>query len=159
MQEQPEFQKFIDIPIPQEHYWQVVQFVSQLRQGSDTQVVTTRVEKTRTGRVKAKTRPRRDWTEPELADLKQEVSKRSVLSALFKLITERPGQLVSMTEFETETGFTRRQLRSALAGMTQFIGKRFERSNWPFYSEWNVDNNGQQSYAMTEELAQMWNRV
>jgi hypothetical protein len=118
------------------------------------------IKMTPRGRIKAASRPAKQWTPGELTQLKHEItSKRRYLAPLFELMAANPGGYVHKADYEKASGFTGHQLRSALAGLTQYIGKHFERSNWPFKWEWNLNGSAETSYTMSVEQAEAWNRA
>jgi len=156
------------LEVPGRHYARLLTMLGDLMSREDTDLDTTspaavaegsddrQTELTPTGRIKATSRPPKDWTAEEIAELRKIIEDRPVLASLVELLAAAPGQAVTMTDFETSTGFTRTQLRSALAGLTQTVGKRYERSNWPFRGDFNVDESGEASYWMKADVAAMW---
>jgi hypothetical protein len=150
---------FISLMVPAEHYGEMVRHLAALvaESAPSQPAESTSLVRTPSGRIRVSSRPYKAWTVDELQQLKLDTyARRPLLVPLFELMVARPGELVSMTDYEAATGKTRRQLSSALAGFSQRIGKRFERRNWPFSHEWNAGESGEQSYFMTPEQAQAW---
>ena len=136
---------YIQLAIPERHYLKVVQFLGRLdsgESGDPRQAVTdAELEKTPHGRIKVSSRPAKEWTSSELTQLKHEIkSRRRYLAPLFELMAANPGGYVHKADYEKASGFSGRQLRSSLAGLSQHIGKRYERSNWPFSWEWGCSS-------------------
>ena len=155
---------YIQLAIPERHYLKVVQFLGRLDagEGGDTPEADKDVglRMTPKGRVKANSRPAKEWSSSELTQLKREItSRRKYLAPLFELMSANPGGYVHKADYENASGFNGTQLRSALAGLTQYIGKRFERSNWPFSWEWNLNGSAQTSYIMSVGQAEAWNKA
>jgi hypothetical protein len=155
---------YIQLAIPERHYLDVVRFLGRLDAGENGD--TNEAEKdvgirmTPYGRIKGASRPAKEWTPGELTQLKCEITtKRKYLAPLFELMAANPGGYVHKADYVKASGFTGPQLRSALGGLTQHIGKHFERSNWPFKDEWNVNGNSEMSYMMSVEQAEAWNRA
>jgi hypothetical protein len=155
---------YIQLAVPERHYLKVVQYLGSLEAGEDVDAGKAEndvgIRLTPNGRIKANSRPAKKWTPDELSQLKHEItSKRKYLAPLLELMSANPGGYVHKADYEKASGFTGNQLRSALAGISQYIGKRFERSNWPFEYEWNVNGNAEVSYKMSVEQAEAWNRA
>jgi len=155
---------YIQLAIPERHYLKVVQFLGRLDAGEsgDTPIADKDVgfKMTPTGKIRANSRPSKEWTPSELTQLKREImTKRKYLAPLLELMAANPGGYVHKADYEKASGFKSTQLRSALAGITQYIGKRFERSNWPFDWEWNLNGSGETSYIMSVAQAEAWNKA
>ena len=155
---------YIQLAIPERHYLKVVQFLGRLDAGENSDAPETDkdvgLKKTPKGRIKANSRPAKEWTPSELTQLKHEImTRRKYLAPLFELMAANPGGFVHKADYEKASGFNGTQLRSALAGLTQYIGKRFERSNWPFSWEWNLNGSAQTSYIMSVTQAEAWNKA
>jgi hypothetical protein len=165
MEKEQEMQgQYIQLAVPERHYLKVVQYLGRLEAGEDVYADGVEkdigLQKTPKGRIKANSRPAKKWTHDELSQFKHEItSRRKYLAPLLELMSANPGGWVHKADYEKASGFTGNQLRSALAGMSQFIGKRFERSNWPFDYEWNVNGSSEVSYKMSVEQAEAWNKA
>jgi hypothetical protein len=156
--------QYLQLAVPERHYLTVLHFLARLDASEKGQDSGTNLlgglKTTPSGRVKVSSRPAKKWTPSELTQLKHEImTKRKCLAPLFELMSAAPGVHVMKADYVKDSGFKGSQLRSALAGISQYIGKRFERSNWPFGREWNLNGSGETSYFMTVEQAEQWNRA
>lgn len=164
MKEQEIQGPYIQLAIPERHYLKVVRYLGRLDAGEDVAADETEkdvgIRLTPNGRIKAASRPAKEWAPGELSQLKREItSRRKYLAPLFELMSANPGGYVHKADYVKASGFTGNQLRSALAGISQYIGKHFERSNWPFEYEWNANGNSEVSYKMSVEQAEAWNKA
>ncbi len=155
---------YIQLAIPERHYLKVVRYLGRLDSGEDVDALEVDkdvgIKLTPKGKIKANSRPAKEWTLGELTQLKWEItSRRKYLAPLFELMAAKPGGYVHKADYEKASGYTGHQLRSALAGLTQYVGKNFERSNWPFDYEWNVNGSAEVSYTMSVEQAEAWNKA
>lgn len=151
---------YIQLAVPERHYLEVIQYLARLDADENGDTKEVGIKMTPKGRIKASSRPAKVWTSGDLAQLKHEITtKRKYLAPLFELMAANPGGYVSKADYEEASGFKGHQLRSALAGLTQYIGKNFERSNWPFGWEWNLNGSAETSYIMSIEQAKAWNRA
>jgi hypothetical protein len=155
---------YIQLAVPERHYLKVVQFLGGLDAagGGDSHEEDKVVgfQTTPSGRIKAASRPAKAWTPGELTQFKREItSRRKYLAPLFELMAANPGGYVHKADYEKASGYKGPQLRSALGGLTQYIGKTFERSNWPFSWVWDLNGSGETSYTMSVEQAEAWNKA
>jgi hypothetical protein len=154
---------YIQLAIPERHYLKVVRYLGRLDAGEDVDTESEKdigIRMTPNGRIKANSRPAKQWTPSEITQLKHEItSRRKFLAPLFELMAAKPGGYVHKADYEKASHFNGRQLRSALAGLTQYIGKHFERSNWPFEFVWNLNDSGEVSYFMSVAQAEAWNKA
>ena len=54
------------------------------------------------------------------------------------------------------SGWTNRQLASALAGFTQLVGRDYRRNNWPFEVVFPDENGGLAVYRIPQDLLATW---
>src|ERR1700685_3344494 len=95
---------YIQLAIPERHYLKVVQFLGGLEAADIGD--TTEPDKdvglrmTPNGRVKANSRPAKQWTASELTQLKREVTtRRKYLAPLFELMAANPGDYVHKADY------------------------------------------------------------
>jgi len=101
--------------------------------------------------------PDQAFAEEDFQRLAAELTNPSV-RAIFTECSKRPGEWISFSEMLTVTGATHPQLRAALAGLTMWVKRRFERGNWPIDSSWSVTGDGQMHYRLDSERAAWWRR-
>ena len=136
------------LPVPVEHYDEIVARLAELRAGQKEPAVVTQ------SGPESKERPRREWTNVEVARLKRTTKNAFLITAMDMLSERGAGIPVSFTEITKRTGLTHSQVRALAGGTTKAVRHYFDRSNWPFDVDYSVDSPAQ--YVCHEQRILDW---